>query len=681
MKTEALERITHLRSEITRHNRLYYQAAAPEITDHEYDVLVAELEILERANPEFMDSMSPTQLVGSDLTGGFPLVEHVEPMMSIANTYSPGELRDFNKRAARDIVEAGGGDWVIDYVCEPKVDGVALTLLYDGGILRYAATRGNGKRGEDVTANALTSKDIPRRISYKGKIEIRGELFISAGAFRDINAERQKAGEALFANPRNACAGTVKSLDPAKVAKRPLSFFAHGFGVISKDVDEVMDGASHSWWAMRAFFEEIGFRPIPRGALCIGIEEVLEYIDACREFKDSLGFATDGVVVKVDSYAKRAMIGYTSKSPKWASAFKFASEQGETKLLAVDWQVGRTGILTPVARMEPTPLCGTVVSNATLHNMSEIKRLGIKVGDTIIIEKGGEIIPKVVGIREDLRDGEESEIQFPDKCPSCGGQLRPDDSASLSVRCINPRCIEALVQGIRHFCGRNAMDIEGIGEKLARQLVISDKASLPHELYMLDRETLASLDRMGEKSADGILAQIAKSRDITLDRFIFALGIRHVGLSTAQDVAVAMRTLENVQAASIDDFLAIQGVGAIVATSLYEYFRSRLGHIVVCGLIDFGVIPKPVDTSKMQKEQGVFSGRKFVFTGTISMERHKAEAEVKRRGGSVTGSVSKKTDVVVVGDAPGSKYDKAKELGIETWDDTKFIQMVTENPA
>lgn len=661
-------RAEHLREEIRRHDRLYYEEAAPEISDREYDALVRELDEIEQRHPELRTDDSPIRHVAGAPTEGFATVRHAVPMLSISNTYNAEELREWDARNRKGI----GTAKPIEYVVELKIDGVAVSLRYEGGRFVLGATRGDGTFGDDITANLRTLRDIPARITVPrgaSVLEVRGEVYFPRKAFEKMNKERTERGEPAFANPRNSAAGTLKLLDSSLVAKRPLAMFAYSVGESDFPLPK-------THWELLDYLKELGFPVNPKRQLCASIDEVIDATVEWEEERRTLDYDTDGLVVKVNRRDWQAALGATSRSPRALVAYKFSAEQGQSRLLEVQWGVGRTGAVTPVAIMEPVLLAGTTVKRATLHNLDELERLGIRVGDSIIVEKGGDIIPKVVRVLDSLRTGKEKKIAIPRHCPSCGSELeRPEGEVAL--RCLNAACPAQVRERIQHYAGRHAMDIDGLGEKIVDQLVENDLVRDVSDLYLLEVEPLAGLERFGEKSARNLVRAIEESRTRPLARFLFALGMRFVGETSARDLARAFGTLDGFLAAGRDSLVAIEGIGEKVADEIVDFLSKKQNRELIERLRERGVNPEP-DRSAAERavhRSDAFDGKTFVLTGELSaMARNEAKEQIEKRGGKVTGSVSKKTDVVVVGDSPGSKYAKAQELGIETWDEKTFLK-------
>lgn len=664
---EVAERIEELRRLISHHDDLYYRRAAPEISDREYDALVRELAELEGQNPALARPDSPTQQVGSDLTEGFVTVPHRLPMLSIANTYDAGELRDFDRR----VREGLGIEEPIDYAVELKIDGVAVAITYEDGRMVQALTRGDGTKGDDVTRNVRTIRSIPHQLAgrQRGVLEVRGEIFYPRAAFERMNEEREAAGMKTFANPRNAAAGTLKLLDTAEVATRPLDCFIHSHGYTDRrDLPATHD-------ALLALYRDLGLPINPETVVVRGIDAVLDQVARWETARHALGYDTDGLVIKVNRLDWRELLGATAKSPRWVVAYKFGAQQAESTLESVDWQVGRTGAVTPVANLSPVKLAGTTVRRATLHNVDELERLGLMLGDRVLVEKGGEVIPKVVRALAESRTGAEQPIAIPTHCPSCGSALvRLEDEVAL--RCINSACPAQVLERIRHYASRHAMDIEGLAEKIIEQLSEAGLVRRIPDLYRLTQEQLLTLEGFKEKRSRNLVEAIDRSRRQTLARFLFALGIRFVGTTTAADLARHFRTLEAVRAADLETLVAVEGVGDKVAASVRSFWDTPENAAMVDELLELGVAPQP-DTSAVERQatrDEAFAGKTFVLTGELAtMTRDAAKAEIERRGGKVSSTVSKKTNAVIAGASPGSKLAKARELGVAVWTEEEFL--------
>jgi len=670
---ETIRRVEELRREIEGHNRAYHAQAAPLISDREFDALVEELRKLEERHPELKDADSPTEQVGSDLTENFPTVRHSVPMLSIANTYNAGELREWDARNRKGL--GLGADTSIEYVVELKIDGVAVSLRYEDGQFALGATRGDGVRGDDITRNLRTISAIPDKVKLpKGSVlEVRGEVFFEREPFEKMNKARLDAGEAPFANPRNSAAGTLKMLDSSIVARRPLTMFAYAVGEVSTELPpthaELLD-----------FLADVGFCVNSERTVCASIDEVIAVTEKWESRRKALPYETDGLVVKINRRDWQARLGATSKAPRAFVAYKFSAEQGQSRLMDVEWGVGRTGAVTPVAILEPVRLAGTTVKRATLHNLDELDRLGIRIGDTVMVEKGGDIIPKVVRVIESLRTGDEKEITIPKRLSCC-----TEDFVRLpgevALRCIAVTCPHQVRERVQHYAHRRAMDIDGLGEKLVDQLVTTGLVGDISDLYLLTAEQLADLERMGDKSAENLVEAIAESRTRPLSRFIFGLGIRFVGETSARDIARSLGTLEAFRRATREELLAVEGVGEKVADAILEFLEKDENRALIDRLQERGVQPEPEESPQGAQDatSAEFAGRTFVLTGELEkFTRQEAQAEIEKRGGKVTGSVSKKTDVVVAGESAGSKLAKARELGKEVWDESLFLARLEE---
>lgn len=672
-REEAAQRVAWLRSEIERHNRLYYVEARPEISDREYDLLVQELAELEERFPELKTPESPTQRVGERPTEGFEQVVHEIPMLSISNAYSHAELREFDGRVKKLLGVAGE----IDYVVELKIDGVAVTLMYERGELAYAATRGDGVRGEIITENVLTIRDVPRRISSKHdkvprRLEVRGEVYMEKADFERINAEIIASGGEGFANPRNLTAGTLKLLDSSIAARRPMRMFHYAVGVCEAPLP-----STHA--ELLEWLAELGFRVNTHWCLCQSIEEVIEKTIYWEQEREKLPYGTDGLVVKVNRRDWWDRLGTTAKSPRYMIAYKFSAEQAVTKLLDIQCQVGRTGAITPVAILEPVFLAGSTISRATLHNADEIARLDARVGDQVVIEKAGDIIPKVVRILTSLRTGKERPYVFPTKCPVCHAPLVRSEY-EVAIRCVNASCPGQLRERILHYASRDAMDIEGLGEVLVNQLVERGLVKDLADIYHLTVEQLSQLERMGRKSAENVVREIEQSKERPLHNFLFGLGIRYVGAATAKLLCQRFPDLEALGRASKEELAAVEGIGDVVAESIFQFFRSQENLSLLRRLRAVGVKAPNVlwhEGRKPVPSEGPFSGKTVVLTGTLaSMTRDEARREIELRGGKVTDSVSSKTSFVVVGTDPGSKLEKARRLGIPTLSEEEFLRLL-----
>lgn len=667
-------RADQLRLRIEELNRAYYQEAESLVTDREYDALLEELGEIEARHPALRTPDSPTQRVGgaspetSTAAEGFASVTHAVPMLSIANTYNAEDLREWDDRNRRGLGLLF--DAPIEYVVELKIDGIAVALRYDRGELVLGATRGDGTRGDDITRNLRTIASIPNRLraGWDGaRLEVRGEVYFERAAFDRINAERDAAGQKRFENPRNLAAGTLKMLDTALVASRPLSMFAYAVA----DADGPLPDTQS---ALLDWLGALGFSVNPHRRVCASIDEVIAAADDWDTRRRSLPYDTDGLVIKVNRRDWQRELGATSKSPRALVAYKFSAEQARSRLISVDWQVGRTGAVTPVANLEPVRLAGTTVKRATLHNLDELQRLGIMVGDTVLVEKAGEIIPKVLSVVTSLRTGDEVAIVPPRRLPCCGADF-VREAGEAALRCVDPACPFQLRERVQHWASRRAMDIDGLGEERVNQLVEAGLIDGIASVYALTVDQLKTLEGFKEKSAKNLVAGIDASRDRPLSRFIFGLGIRHVGESSARDLARAFGTLEALRQASREKLLAVDGIGDIVADAIVAYFAHPTNRQLLDRLQAAGVRPRAEAVVAVDAATGdpAFVGRTFVLTGTLAaMTRDAAGAEIEKRGGKLAGSVSKKTGVVVAGEEAGSKLAKARELGIEVWDEATF---------
>ena len=667
MKRIAKE-IEQLRDEIRRHDELYYVGNAPEISDREYDQLLENLQQLEAEHPELITPDSPTQRVGGRPAEGFAEVVHTRQMLSLDNSYNIDELRAFDERCRR-LAEGRP----LEYVAELKIDGLSLSLQYEDGVLARGVTRGDGRIGEDVTQNARTIRSVPLRLKSDAKridsgLEVRGEVFIPLEVFRRTNAEREEQGEPKFANPRNAAAGAIRQLDSRLVARRKLDMFAY---------DLLVNGRKPfpTHWEALDWMEQAGFRVNPHRKLCTTIEEVIDFANEKEALRDDLGYEIDGLVVKVNSTALQDEFGATSKAPRWAIAYKYPARQASTKVLDIFVSVGRTGALTPVALLEPVFLAGTTVSRATLHNEDEIRRLGVKIGDWVMIEKSGEIIPKVLSVVTSKRTGEEKEFKPPKHCPVCGGVIsRPE--GEVVARCVAADCTAQLLGKLIHFASRRAMRIEGLGVSLAEQLIAEKLVKDVGDLYTLTLDQVAGLERMAKKSATNLLSQIEASKSRDLSNLIYALGIRHVGERTGGILAHEMGSLERLATATVEELDAIPEIGLTVAESVHDWFDDE-GNRALCDRLRAAGVRTEAERRSSAQADERFAGKQFVLTGTLaSFTRDEARALIEARGGRVNSSVSKKTDYVVAGEAAGSKLDKAESLGVAIIDETAFKEML-----
>ncbi len=665
-------RVAALRREIEEHNRRYYEEAAPTISDQAYDALYRELADLESAHPELLTPDSPTQRVGGRPLEEFAQIRHRVPMLSLDNTYSETEVAEFYQRVQKALPGRA-----VPVVIEPKVDGVAVSLFYEEGRLQYAATRGDGVVGDDITQNIRTIRSLPTRLhkGFPARLEVRGEVFLPKSGFAQLNQERAAADLPLFANPRNAAAGSLKQLDPAIAARRPLDFLAHSYGLL-----EGREVRSHS-----EFFhllDEVGLRRSQKLWSAGSVEEILAAIHELDALRHKLEYETDGAVVKVDDFAQRNRLGLTSKSPRWAMAYKYAAERVETRLLDIHIQVGRTGVLTPVAVLEPVLVSGSTVARATLHNAEEIARKDIRLGDTVALEKAGEVIPAVVAVRTDLRTGSERVFHFPTTCPSCGGPLVRDPE-QVAIRCQNASCPAQLKRRLQHYASRGALDIEGLGEAVVEQLVGAGLVANIPDIYGLTAEPLLELERMGEKSVANLLAAIEASKAQPLWKLLFGLGILHVGATGARALAARFRTLDALLPAPLEEIVRTPDIGEVVGRSVHDFFRNpanveNLDRLRAAG-VNFG--ERDPDPGASAAGGSAIAGTRWVITGTLSRPREEIAEEILERGGKVSGSVSNKTNFLLAGADAGSKLEKARTLGVKIVSEEEFQALLAGGTA
>ena len=661
------KKIEALREKIRHHEYLYYVLDQPEFSDAEFDKLMRQLKDTEAEHPELLTADSPTQRVGGKPREGFVKVRHSSPMLSLDNTYNEDELRDWERR-----VHELSGRKDEDYVCELKLDGMSLALIYEDGKLMRGITRGDGTVGEDVTLNVRTVRSVPlsidgdklRKAGIPDDFEVRGELLMPTAAFKKLNGEREREGLATFANPRNFTAGTVRQLDSRVTAQRRLDFFPYILLVRGRTYFE------RHWKALDAL-EKAGFKVNPNRKLVRSMEEVWAFIQEWEAKRDSLKCEIDGIVVKVDRTGLQDELGFTGKAPRWAIAYKYAARGGVTKLESIRWQTGRTGKLTPVAELAPIPIGGTTVRNATLHNMDEIQRLGVKIGDWVRVERGGDVIPKIVEVDKEHPRGTK-EIEEPEKCSVCGTKVVRTEG-EVDYRCVNANCPAKLLGTILHFASRGVMNIDGMGESLANQLIERGLVKNVADIYDLTKETLLGLERMGDKSAQNVLNEIRKSKDLPLERVIYGLGIRMVGERTAQFLAEHFGSMEALESAGVEELQDVNEVGPRIAESIVEFFGIAANRKLVERLREAGLT-----LSGQKKQPGTkLAGKTFVLTGTLAhLTRDEAKKMIEDAGGKVTGSVSKKTDYVVAGADAGSKLDKAKELGVKVIDEKEMQGIV-----
>ena len=670
---DVVEKVESLREQIRHHNYLYHVLDAPEIPDVEYDRLVRKLQALEAEHPELVTPDSPTQRVGANPIEAFGTIEHRLPMLSLDNAFSEEELRDFHRRVVDRLELEDGGEHLL-YAAEPKLDGAAVSLLYVNGILQQGATRGDGTRGEDITHNVRTIDAVPLKLigsDYPESLEVRGEVFMPKAGFEAYNRRARETGEKTFVNPRNAAAGSLRQLDPRLTAERPLDIYVYSVGFV--EGRELPDNHSEVLDQLQRW----GLKTCPERNVVEGINGCLAYYEDLGARRDSLRYEIDGVVYKVNSRAEQRELGFVSRAPRWAIAHKFPAQEELTVVKGVEFQVGRTGALTPVARLEPVFVGGVTVSNATLHNMDEVNRKDVRIGDTVIVRRAGDVIPEVVSVIRDRRPKGARKVKLPAKCPVCESAVLREEGEAVA-RCTGGLyCSAQRVEALKHFVSRRAMDIDGLGAKLIEQLVSINRIETPAGLFALEKDELASLERMGEKSAQNLIEAIELSKDTTLARFLYSLGIREVGEATAASLAAHFGGLDAIMSASEDDLLSVTDVGPVVASRIRTFFDEAHNREVILRLKDAGVHWKESEPRSAPKD-GPLAGKTFVLTGTLAaMTRDEAKDRIQALGGKVTGSVSKKTDFVIFGDKAGSKLSKAQQLGVETLDEKQF-QMLLE---
>lgn len=669
------EQIATLRNLIRHHEYCYYVLDAPEIPDVEYDKLIKQLQSLEHDHPELITSDSPTQRVGGVALSQFASVKHELPMLSLDNVFDELSFNAFNKRV-KDRLHLTDSQSV-DYCCELKLDGLAVSLLYENGRFIRAATRGDGTTGEDITSNVKTIKTIPLVLQGENiptRLEVRGEVFMTHKGFAKLNAEAEKRNERTFANPRNAAAGSLRQLDPKITAKRSLSFYCYGVGI--NEGTTLPDNHYDRLMQFKAW----GLPVSDKVQIRQGAQEALAYFHEIGEQRMSLGFDIDGVVIKVNSIAQQEELGFVARAPRWATAFKFPAQEEVTKLNKVDFQVGRTGAITPVARLEPVSVAGVIVSNATLHNSDEIVRLGIREGDYVTVRRAGDVIPQIVAVIQDRRPADSKEIIFPTHCPICGSLIVRDEGEAIS------RCAGGLIcpaqrkEALKHFVSRRAMNVDGLGDKLIEQLVDKDYVKTPADLYKLTLPMLCSLDKVGEKLANNLINALEQSKSTSLNRFIFALGIPNVGEVTAENLVNQLGNLSAIENASLEQLQTVNDVGEVIAESIVDFFQEPHNRDVIEQLTsaEIGIHWPNVEIQALTIDSP-FTGKTVVLTGTLSqLTRDEAKDKLKKLGAKVTGSVSKKTDLVIAGESAGSKLTKAEELGIKVIDEQEMIDLLNQ---
>lgn len=659
----AEKKVKDLHNLLNQYNYEYHVLDQPSVPDAEYDRLMRDLIELEEQFPELKTEDSPTQRVGGEILDMFEKVEHQSQMLSLGNAFSKQDLRDFDRR-----VRQGAGENV-SYVCELKIDGLAVSLRYEDGLFTLGATRGDGSIGENITANLKTIRSIPLRLKESVTMEVRGEAFMPRRSFEKLNKAKEENGEEPFANPRNAAAGSLRQLDPRLAAKRNLDIFVYGIANVG-DTGVV----SHSEGL--DYLDSLGFKTNKERKRCESIEEVIEYVQGWTDKRPNLSYDIDGIVIKVDSLESQEQLGTTAKSPRWAIAYKFPAEEVVTTLRDIELSVGRTGVVTPTALLEPVRVAGTTVQRASLHNEDLIREKDIKIGDQVVVKKAGDIIPEVVNVLADRRTGEEQDFNMPTHCPECESELVRLDG-EVALRCINPKCPAQIREGLIHFVSRNAMNIDGLGEKVISQLFAENLIKDVADIYKLTYEQLIQLERMGEKSVNNLIQAIENSKGNSLEKLLFGLGIRHVGAKAAKTLAQEFGHMEALEKASRDNLTAINEIGEKMADSIVSFFDQEEAHELIAELKAAGVNmayngPKPV---LAENSDSFFAGKTVVLTGKLEiMSRNEAKEKIEALGGKVSGSVSKKTDVVIAGEEAGSKLTKAQELGVEVWNEERLVE-------
>lgn len=659
----AEKRIIEIKSLLNHYGYEYYVLDKPSVPDAEYDKLMQELLELEEKFPQLKTADSPSVRVGGAVLDVFEKVEHRTPMLSLGNAFNEQDLRDFDRRIRQGV----GDDF--SYVCELKIDGLAVSLRYEDGLFVQGATRGDGTIGEDITANLKTIKSVPLRLRENVTMEVRGEAYMPKRSFEALNQAREERGEELFANPRNAAAGSLRQLDPKIASSRKLDVFLYGIGNLSENsgIDSHSEGLD--------FLDRLGFKTNQERRSCATIDEVIEYVHSWVDKRPNLPYEIDGIVIKIDSYTHQAALGTTAKSPRWAIAYKFPAEEVVTTLMDIELSVGRTGVITPTAILEPVKVAGTTVQRASLHNEDLIREKDIKLGDKVVVKKAGDIIPEVVNVLAEQRTGEEVEFHMPTHCPECESELVRLEG-EVALRCINPKCPAQLREGLIHFVSRVAMNIEGLGEKVISQLFAEKLIEDVADIYKLTREQLLALERMGEKSATNLIKAIEISKDNSLEKLLFGLGIRHVGAKAAKTLAQQFGSMDKLSRATKDDLLAINEIGDKMADSIVAYFEKEEAVELINELAAAGVNMeyKGIRPVAAEESDSIFAGKTVVLTGKLErLSRNEAKDKIEALGGNVAGSVSKKTHLVIAGEDAGSKLTKAQDLGIEVWDEEKLL--------
>ncbi|MCB7155886.1 NAD-dependent DNA ligase LigA [Bacillus stercoris] len=662
-KETAKQRADELRRTINKYSYEYYTLDEPSVPDAEYDRLMQELIAIEEEHPDLRTPDSPTQRVGGAVLEAFQKVTHGTPMLSLGNAFNADDLRDFDRR----VRQAVGDD--VAYNVELKIDGLAVSLRYEDGYFVRGATRGDGTTGEDITENLKTIRNIPLKMNRELSIEVRGEAYMPKRSFEALNEERIKNEEEPFANPRNAAAGSLRQLDPKIAAKRNLDIFVYSIAELDEmGVETQSQGLD--------FLDELGFKTNQERKKCGDIEEVITLIDELQAKRADLPYEIDGIVIKVDSLDQQEELGFTAKSPRWAIAYKFPAEEVVTKLLDIELNVGRTGVITPTAILEPVKVAGTTVSRASLHNEDLIKEKDIRILDKVVIKKAGDIIPEVVNVLVEQRTGEEKEFSMPTECPECGSELVRIEG-EVALRCINPECPAQIREGLIHFVSRNAMNIDGLGERVITQLFEENLVRNVADLYKLTKEQVIQLERMGEKSTENLISSIQKSKENSLERLLFGLGIRFIGSKAAKTLAMQFESLDNLKKASKDELLAVDEIGEKMADAVITYFHKEEMLELLNELQELGVntLYKGPKKVKAEDSDSYFAGKTIVLTGKLEeLSRNEAKAQIEALGGKLTGSVSKNTDLVIAGEAAGSKLTKAQELNIEVWNEEQLME-------
>ncbi|CAG9621343.1 NAD-dependent DNA ligase LigA [Sutcliffiella rhizosphaerae] len=664
-REQAEKRVRELHNVLNQYNYEYHVLDKPSVSDAEYDSLLQELLNLEKEFPEFQSEDSPTQRVGGNILDMFNKVEHRTPMLSLGNAFNEQDLRDFDRR----VRQAVGDD--IKYVCELKIDGLAVSLRYENGLFVLGATRGDGTTGEDITMNLKTIKSIPLRLKEAVTVEVRGEAFMPKHSFERLNAAKMEREEEPFANPRNAAAGSLRQLDPKIAAQRNLAVYVYS---LANAGDTDLDSHSEAL----DFLDKMGFKTNIERKVCHSIEEVLEYVTAWTTKRPELSYDIDGIVIKVDNTDHQEQLGFTAKSPRWAIAYKFPAEEVTTKLLNIELNIGRTGVVTPTAVLEPVRVAGTTVQRASLHNEDLIREKDIMLGDTVVVKKAGDIIPEVVNVLVENRTGEERVFEMPTHCPECESELVRIEG-EVALRCINPKCPAQIREGLIHFVSRNAMNIDGLGEKVIAQLFRENLIEDVADLYKLTKEQLLDLERMGEKSADNLIQAIEKTKNNSLERLLFGLGIRLVGAKAAKTLSQEFDHMDRLANLTKEELTAIHEIGDKMADSIVTYFDQPEVKELLLELKELGVNmaykgPKPISADEVDS---YFAGKTIVLTGKLEeMSRNDAKVAIEQLGGKVTGSVSKNTHLVIAGEEAGSKLTKAQELGIEVWNEAQMLKEI-----